>query len=761
MHNFKIGTNHLQIRTLSEGIFRIRQSPSEKFSESLLERYHILHEPEEDFEGITDETKSGHIIAGEYSVLPDLEKRTLRFSGKEQELFLQLPVLLSGEKGFHLEIDLDEDEALYGLGDVERERLNRRGGCFSVWQANVTTYGPIPYLMSSRGWGILINCTYRQQFDLGSSKPNRILIDAENGGLDFYVFLADNMQKTLELYTLISGRSVMLPRAAYGITSVCSEDYDAQDMLTACMQYRKFDIPCDIIGLEPEWMEKFYDFTVDKKWDPKRFYLPTWLPENTSSEATFFYNLRKMGYKLSLWLCCDYDLLWEEEHSTLYEGYAKRNSFDGAAIVDAHFEYDALMDKYTKQGEPWFEHLKKFVDNGAAAFKLDGANQVLEHPDRLWAGKYTDDEVHNVYPVIYAKQMKEGFENYTGRRAMIYTPSLYAGTQQYAATWAGDTGGGHGSLVSILNLALCGHSNASCDMDPTTPEGMHCGFLMPWTQYNGWRNWQLPWFMGEETENMWRRYAHLRSSLFPYIYSMAHKAAETGLPMARPMCLVYPGKKELADAKNIYMLGDSMLVGAFDMNICLPDGEWMDMFTGKIYGGGKSFAYEIPEGWGGALFAKSGSVWVTQKSKPYLDSPKPAEYTIHIYPGEDCGFTMYEDDGISYGYLKGEVAKTDMLLKHGNDNSFCFILKKRQGGYDLNKNEEYNIIEMSENHPSNRQPLPDVSAFHVVIYLSEKPNRVFLQEKEIDAIYQNGRLEFDISKEMHERGDCPVNVKMN
>lgn len=49
------------------------------------------------------------------------------------------------------------------------------------------------------------------------------------------------------------------------------------------------------------------------------------------------------------------------------------------------------MDKLTKPGEGWFEHLKKFVDNGAAAFKLDGANQVLEHPDRLFAGRYTDE----------------------------------------------------------------------------------------------------------------------------------------------------------------------------------------------------------------------------------------------------------------------------------------------------------------------------------------------------------------------------------
>lgn len=77
---------------------------------------------------------------------------------------------------------------------------------------------------------------------------------------------------------------------------------------------------------------------------------------------------------------------------------------------------------------PWFDHLRKFVDNGASAFKLDGAFQVNDHPDRLWGGKYFDDEVHNVYPTIYVKQMQEGFADQTdGRRACIYTACFYAG----------------------------------------------------------------------------------------------------------------------------------------------------------------------------------------------------------------------------------------------------------------------------------------------------------------------------------------------
>ena len=94
--------------------------------------------------------------------------------------------------------------------------------------------------------------------------------------------------------------------------------------------------------------------------------------------------------------------------------------------------------------------------------------------------------------------MQEGYADYTGRRAMIYTPCVYAGTQQYAASWAGDTGGGFDTVVAMLNYGLSGHSNVTCDMDITSLEGIHYGFLSPWTQQLGWRTWNLPWFMRQE-----------------------------------------------------------------------------------------------------------------------------------------------------------------------------------------------------------------------------------------------------------------------
>ena len=254
----------------------------------------------------------------------------------------------------------------------------------------------------------------------------------------------------------------------------------------------------------------------------------------------------------------------------------------------------------THRDQPWFEHLKKFVDNGASAFKLDGAYQVNDHPDRLWGGKYFDDEVHNVYPVLYVKQMMEGFRDYTdGRRAIIYTPCMYAGSQQYCASWAGDTGGGYDTVVAMLNYGLSGHANVTADMEAVSPEGIHYGFFMPWVQQLGWRCWHQPWFLGDELEGLIKYYGNLRSSLFPYIYSMAYKAAAQSLPIARALSLMYQDKPEYDSVTNCYMFGDSFIVGVFDMNITLPEGKWYDYFTGEIYDGGRVVNYKIPEGRGG------------------------------------------------------------------------------------------------------------------------------------------------------------------
>ncbi|MBE6884374.1 MAG: glycoside hydrolase family 31 protein [Ruminococcaceae bacterium] len=657
-----------EITRLSENIYRIRHWQGRMPRESLLSKYKIINLMPD---GVPAETLS----SSETNTAVLKRGYSLSFTLSADE-----------DGGFSIKLPLTPADRMFGLGDESRDSLEKHGKIAVMKQANVTSYGPVPYLMSSRGWAVLLNCTYAHTFDIAATTPDLLQISCNKGSLDLIVFCGKDLHEALYLSGKVMGRPVMLPKGAYGLTFVLNEETTARTLLDDSLRFKEREIPCDILGLEPSWMSKHYDSTTEKKWNSDRFPIPYWQPENYYGSWSFIWNLKQMGRMLSLWLCCDYDLFWKEEGDSYAD---ETNDNPNAVINDAHLNQGVRMDKVTKAGEPWFEHLKKFVDNGAEAFKLDGSSQVIPFPDRLWAGRYTDDEIRNLYPVVYAKQMKEGYAEYTGRRAMIYTCGTYPGTQKYAATWAGDTGCDSAVLLSLMNFAMCGHSNASFDMECDDKQKIHFGFLAPWSQHLGWANWQFPWYCGDEAEECYRWYAQLRSRLFPYLYAYAHIANTTSLPMLRPLSLQYFHTDRYDSIVNEYMLGDSFLVSVFDDHITLPEeDEWFDFFTGKKYTGPKQFI-DTPTGIrGGSLFVRAGSIVVMQDWAHSLRDYRPNTLYVHIYPGKDTSFTLYEDDYATYGYEKGEYAQTLMTLE---DN--VLTIHPREGTYpDMPKAVDYHIL---------------------------------------------------------------------
>jgi alpha-glucosidase (family GH31 glycosyl hydrolase) len=764
MYSFKSNELSYEIRAIEEGIFRLRISSSDTFGESLMSRYNILHESGEIPAESSEKNGAYTVAAAGASVSIDLGDGSMTLGGAKAPVKFTFDGYQGSKycnKGFTIGISLTDNERLFGLGDESRKNIARRGTVARLDMRNIVSYGPIPYLMSSSGWGLLVNCTYAHTYDLGKSDPDRVVIESHKGFIDLYLFVPASHALTdiLDLYTRISGRPLVMPKFAYGFTFVLNEQTNAREMLWDCKMFRREDIPCDVVGLEPQWMEHHYDQSTSKKWDEDRFYTPGWLPDNQSGVDTFFYTLREMGFRFSLWLCQNYDLLWEEERQAgeMAKKFNKEYSYEGASILDPHFACPKYMDGLTNKEEPWFKHLEKFVDNGASAFKLDGAFQTNDHPDRLWAGKYFDDEVHNIYPVIYVKQMQQGFTNHTdGRRAFIYTPCLYAGTQQYAASWAGDTGGGYDTVVAMLNFGLSGHTNVTCDMEVTTKEGIHYGFFAPWCQQLGWRNWHQPWFLREELEDMVRYYGKLRSALFPYIYSMAHKAASSGLPITRALSLMYPDNAEYDYVTNCYMFGDSLLVGVFDMKVTLPEGKWIDYFTGDVYDGGKVIDYKIPEGRGGALMVKAGSVFATMDPVPYLEKADPDKYYVNVYHGADAEFTLVEDDGYTYDYKEGGCAKTRIAIENSADNAFDVVISQRDGSFTGRAKREGDAYKESD---PVIKGMGDVTSFEVIIHTGEA-KKVTLNGKAVEFTVADGKTTFAVPAELHKTGKLTYSVEL-
>lgn len=724
----------LTYKKLGDGVFHVTTEGKRK---SLLTRYSILSDKE-----------CGNYLPTEI----EISEESVTLKDAEKEITVSVKNMQNG--GFSISIPSPDNERFFGLGDAGRDGVNHRGRSLNIWVANVSSYGPIPLLLSSRGYAILINSTYRQKFDICDTEKNTLSIYSVDGSADFYLFNAKNLKECISAVTDVTGKPAMLPAFAYGFMFVENENVTtAKSMLEDIRTMRDRAIPCDTFGLEPLWMGG-YDFSVDKKWDKDRFYIPYWLPKNTSDAQTFFGPMRFMGMQLSLWLCEEYDLFYEEERQAIANGMGEYNadaSTDdeeqfkkNAEFQDSHLVASVKNDKITKIDEPWFEHLKKFVDNGASCFKLDGSNQVLEHPQRYWAGKYPDAEAHNVYPIVLAKQMSEGFKDHTGRRSMIYTAGAFTGIQKYAATWAGDTGGGPRTLTSALNYAMCGHTNTSCDLDVLNPSSIHYSFLSTWTQQNNWTYYNYPWYLPKETEELIRSYSTLRSTLFPYIYSAAHNAYVTGMPVVRPLALVCDEEK-YANVFNAYMLGDSLYVGAFDMNLTLPEGEWIDYFTGKVYSG--DVKYEIPEGRGGALLVKRGSVFATMTPQQYI-LEREHEYVINVYPGGDSDFELYEDDGFTHDYENGGYAITKIDLKDNGDEGFLLTVGERVGSFTGRPENGHNIRRNSIPKIDGIKPVTDLK---IKVYNSNV-KKVTVNGKPLEFSAESDGIELNLTAKMRECG---------
>jgi len=679
-----INNKFIRIDFINPSVYRIRVNSLNSFPEGGMVRYRIVSTHCNGHPVQQSVKKEGIVFSSDKTALYVNEKDgKIKLLDSDGNIILQNdePPITRQEKGFDLSFKLRPDEKLYGFGDESRDSIQKRGHKNKMVITNVTSYIPIPFVMSDKGWGIFLNTTVYHSFDAGATVKDRLSFSSDHGYIDYFLISGDSLPDILDKYTGITGKPALLPKWGYGLTFICDErGVRARDVLYEAYEFRRQQIPCDVIGLEPDWMNKHYDFSIYKQWSQERFHKPRW--QNGNKSSSFTAGLNNMNFKLSLWLCTDYDFSEYEElqikSETLYQVKDFERKSPGDYLnIHAHPVY---LDTLTKPGVPWFDHLKKFVDDGASAFKMDGANQVYFHPDRKWKNGMEDYEMHNLYPLLYSKQMNLGFRDYTGRRAMLYTAAGYSGIQRYAATWAGDTGGGSGTLVSLLNHGLSGHSNVCSDMEVFSAEGIHYGFFQTLPVVLSWWMYNQPWFQKDNLPDLFKSYANLRYKIMPYIYSMAHVASKNALPVMRAMPLAFPGNPGIEKYIHQFMFGDAFLVSAFDSVVYLPNGNWIDYWTNQKVKGNREIKASYPKNRGGSLFVREGAIIPTQDVKGYIGTETPENICWEIFPGGNSKFTLYEDDGETNEYLKGEFSST-LVECMETDENIKIIIYPRKGGY--------------------------------------------------------------------------------
>ncbi len=563
-----------------------------------------------------------------------------------------------------LEVALADDERFYGGGSISRTNIQHRGSALKMWATYQKTEIPVPFLMSSNGWGILNNTTSLNYFDIGRFQKNNLFVTNTSGDIDFYLMLGNSMEDVINEYTNITGNPYLLPKWAYGLAFGGNTMEDQFDIMNDAVRFREEKIPCDIFWLEPQWMAKKYDFSTSKNWNLDKFAAePFWdvnkFPKS-ESPTLFISKLHKLGFHLALWLCIDQDLSIEEE--------------------------DHLAEKSGKPQsglEHWFPHLTKFMDQGVDGFKLDPGRTLDEHIDRKYYNGYTDREMHNLNQVLLPKQMATTFREHKGIRSFHHYCGGYAGTQHWGASTSGDNGGGKNALYDQLNLGLSGFVNTSADVMENVDDnkaGIHLGFFLPWIQINSWYSLHHPWYLKPDEKETFRYYAQLRNSLTPYIYSAALQGSQTGMPILRAMPLVFPDDRKVDNMIYQYMFGENLLVGVFSDSIYLPKGNWKNYWTGEKLTGGKTIHSKVPDNRGGLLFIRSGAIIPYQKPMQYIGELPVDTLILKIYPEQQSNYTLWEDDGKTFDYEKGEIVRT-IFECNDSDREIELMISSREGNY--------------------------------------------------------------------------------
>ena len=654
------------VEVLQNSIFHIRIAPEHRFdSYSALSRYGYLEKlpPEEDL----SVSRTGELLEicapGGTLTLREKEGTLLLVSASGKTLLSQKSLTFSG-KTVSSVFTVDPGEDFAGFGDVSREHYFHRGRKISCWIRNVKSYICVPFFMSTAGYGLLLDSTHKSVFDMDSTSCNEVRITEGSGVWDVYLFTGNDFKEMLQKYTSLTGRPVMPPVWSFGLWHICNNLYNAKDVVEDAYRYRELGIPCDVIGLEPGWMEKSYDYSTEKKWDPVKF--PLMLESFKFRKRTFLDAIKYgMGYHFELWLCDDYDLTYEEERRRGKDfKLEKEEVFMDTEEFDTRLGVNVRTDLITKPEESWFEHLKNFVDWGTDFFKTDGALQVNNHPGRVYGNKMTDEECHNFYPLMLMRQMWEGFAEHTNRRPLIFNPCGWTTFQKWASTWTGDTGGGATTLCGMFNTCFAGHGLTTNDMSANTVEGVHFGYLLPLSQINNYSSWKMPWLWGPKFMALHKFYSSLRSRLIPYLYSCMYRTTQNGIPFLLPPAMEFPQDRKCRGLKNEHLLGPSLLVSSFTTEVYFPEGEWKDYWSGQYFAGKRNAVVPCPEDRGGGLFVRQGAIIPMGEVLQYRSEKELENMELYLYPGpQETAFAYYEDDGITFDYLKGEYALTEMTLQ--------------------------------------------------------------------------------------------------
>jgi alpha-D-xyloside xylohydrolase len=542
---------------------------------------------------------------------------------------------------------LSPGEKLFGGGE-SFTRLNKRGQKMVLWTYDAYSaqtpnmYKPVPFFMSSRGYGMFVHTSAPLTLDLGGSYGEAAVIYLGDDVLDLFFFFG-SPKEVLSEYTALTGRAPTPPLWTFGLW-MGRETYSSEDEVRdVAKKLREYEIPSDVIHLDTGWTE--VPHRCDFEFSPSRFPDP----------RRMISDLKDDGFRISLWQLPYFNPNNELHAEAIEKGYVVLSTY-GKPPID-----DAVIDLSNPDAVRWYqEKLAHLLRMGVGIFTADfGEAAPLSGIYHARASSFLE---HNLYPLRYNKAVADVTEEMTGNGA-IYARSAWAGSQRYPLHWGGDAeitdGGMAGTLRGGLSLGLCGFSFWSHfigGFSYQSPRDLYrrwlaFGALCSHARCHGAPPTE-PWEYGEEFTDGFRRIVELRYRLMPYVYAQARLASQNGHPMLRALFFEYPGDPTSWTIEDQYFLGTDLLVAPLMedrpvRNVYLPPGLWTDYQTGETYAGERWHsirAGEIPV----VALVRSGAAIPHVKLAQSTDRMDWSEIELVVYgtePSTAEGLFCLPEDG--------------------------------------------------------------------------------------------------------------------
>ena len=503
-------------------------------------------------------------------------------------------------KNYMLEqLAIDVDEYIYGLGERFTPFV-KNGQVVEMWNedggtASEIAYKNIPFYITNKGYGVLVDHEGDVSYEIASEKVERIQFSVEGERLDYYFISGKTPMGTVEKYTELTGKPALPPAWSFGLwlTTSFTTNYDEETTSSFIQGMADRDIPLHVFHFDCYWMEA-YEW-CNFVWDPETFPDPEGMLKR--------YHDR--GLKICVWInpyIGQKSPLFQEgmEH-----GYLIKKKDGSVWQTDLWQAGMGLVDFTNPEAVLWYqEKLKTLLDMGVDCFKTDFGERIPVKDIAYFDGS-DPVKMHNYYTYLYNKAVFELLERERGKgEAVLFARSATVGGQKFPAHWGGDCSATYPSMAETLrgglSLSLSGFGFWSHDIsgfESTAPADIYkrwCqfGLLSSHSRLHGSSSYRVPWLFDEEACVILKEFVNLKCRLMPYLYGQAVKAHVKGTPMLRPMFLDFPQDKACDTLDRQYMFGDSLLVAPVfkengEVQYYLPEGIWYNLITGAKVEGGK------------------------------------------------------------------------------------------------------------------------------------------------------------------------------